>query len=155
MRSRSVQRHIDAVLVPEGITEPHRYIVGSRRADGKLVSDRSFITKCGDTVLDGYDAGCAGVVGAVMVNDDVFKLRFLLLAVCGQIVPAIVCPGHLRVLVAVGVPSFHVVVHMRERPRHLVVIVPISHEWDERLRRLIVREVIHTLQPVLRRIVGL
>ena len=62
---------------------------------------------------------------------------------------------HVLVGIAVGVPSFHVVVHMRERPRHFVVIVPISHERDERLRRLVIREVIHALEPVLRGVVGL
>lgn len=155
MRGRSVQRHIDAVLVPEGITEPHRHIVGSRRADGKTVCDRAFISESCDAVLDGNDAGRAGVVTAVMVDDDVFKLGFLLLAIRSQIVPAVICPAHLRIGIAVGVPSFHVVVHMRERPRHFVVIVPISHERDERLRRLVIREVIHAFQPVLRGVVGL
>ena len=155
VRGRTIQRHIDAVLVPEGITEPHRHIICSRRADSKLVSDRSFIPERCDTILNGHDAGCAGIIAAVMVDDDIVKLRFLLLAICCQIVPAVVCPRHLRVLVAVRVPSFHVVVHMRERPRHFIVIVPISHERDERLQRLIVREVIHAFQPVLRGVVGL
>ena len=49
----------------------------------------------------------------------------------------------------------YVVVNMRERPWHFVVIIPIAYERDERLRRLIVREVIHALQPVLRGIIGL
>ena len=155
MRSRSVQRHIDAVLIPEGITEPHRHVVGSRRADGELVSDRTFITKRCDAVLNGHDAGRTDIIAAAMVDDDIVEICRLLFAVGGQIVPAVVCPGHLRVLVAVGVPSLHVVVHMRERPRHFVVIIPISHERDERLRRLIVREVIHAFQPVLRGVVGL
>lgn len=155
VRGRSVQRHIDAVLVPEGITEPHRHIVGPRRADGETVSDRAFVSERGDAVLDGHDAGRAGVVTAVMVDDDVFKLGFLLLAICRQIVPAVVCPAHLRIGITVGIPSFHVVVHMRERPRHFVVIVPISHERDERLRRLVIRKVIHALEPVLRGVVGL
>ena len=155
MRGRSVQGNIDAVLVPERIVEPHRHIVDSFRIYGEIVCDRAFIAKRSHAVLDRHDTGRAGIIAAVMVDDDIFKLGFLLFAVSGQIVPSVICPTHLRIGIAVGIPSFHVIVHMRERPRYFVVIVPISHERDERLRRLIVREVIHAFEPVLRGIVGL
>ena len=67
---------------------------------------------------------------------------------------AVIGPAHLRGIIAVGIPPFHVVVHMRERPRDFIVIIPITNYGNERLRRLIVREVVRALKPVLRSIVG-
>ena len=68
--------------------------------------------------------------------------------------PAVVGAGKQRVIMGNRIPPLHVVVHMGERPRHLVVVVPIGHDGDEGLRRLVVREVVAALHPELRRIVG-
>ena len=68
--------------------------------------------------------------------------------------PAVVCAGKQRVIIGNRIPPLHVVVHMGERPRHLVVVIPIGHDGDERLRRFVIRKVVAALHPELRRIVG-
>lgn len=77
-----------------------------------------------------------------MVNVYRSELCLLLLAVGGQISPAVVCPHKLGILTGNSVRPFHVVVDMGKGIGHLIVIVPIGHDGEKRLRRRIVREIV-------------
>lgn len=68
--------------------------------------------------------------------------------------PAVIGTGKQRVFIGNRIPPLHVVVYMGKRPRHFVVVVPIGHDGDEGLRRLVIREVITARHPKLCGIVG-
>ena len=150
----AVQSHIDAVLVPEGIAEPHRHIVGSRRLHLKAVGHRTVIAKGGDAVFNGDDAGCRGIIAGVPVDVYRSELCLLLFAVGSQISPAVVCPHKLGILTGNGVRPFHVVIDMGKGIGYLIVIVPIGHDGEKGLRRRIVREIVAARHPQLGGIVG-
>ena len=154
MLCTAVQRHINAVLIPEGIAEPHRHIVSSSRVHGKAVGHRAVIAQSCDTVFNGDDAGRAGVAIGVPVDIDRPELGFLLLSIGGQVAPAVVRPRKLGVFAGNSVRPFHVVVDMGESIRHLVVVVPIGHDGDKGLGRGVTREVVRARHPELRGIVG-
>ena len=61
--------------------------------------------------------------------------------------PAVIGAGKQRVIMGNRIPPLHVIVHMGERPRNLVVVVPIGPDGDERLRRLVVREIVAARHP--------
>ena len=154
MLGAAVQRHIDAVLVPEGIAEPHRHIVGSRRIHRKAVGHRTVIAQGGDAVFNGYNTGRRGIITSIMVNVYRSELSLLLLAVGGQISSAVVCPHKLGIFTGHSVRPFHVVVDMGKGIGRLIVIVPIGHDGKKGLRRRIVREIVAARHPQLGGIVG-
>ena len=154
MLCAAVQSYIDAVFVPEGIAEPHRHIVGSRRINVKAVGHRTVIAKGGDAVFNGDDAGCRGIIIPIMVDVYCSELCLLLLAIGGQVSPAVVCPHKLGILTGNSVRPFHVVVDMGKGIGHLIVIVPIGHDGEKGLRRRIVREIVASRHPQLGGIVG-
>ena len=90
-----------------------------------------------------------------MVDNNFSKLRLLLLGIGGQIPSSVVGFRHLRIFLIIGISAFHIVVHMRQCPRSHIVIIPIGNNGNERLRRCIVRKVIHTLHPVFCSIIGM
>ena len=90
-----------------------------------------------------------------MVDKDFSEICLLLLGIRGQIVSAIVDLCHLGIVFCCGISAFHVVIHMRERPRAHIIIVPIGNDGDEWLRRSIIGKVVDTLHPVFRGIVGM
>ena len=154
MLCAAVQSHIDAVFVPEGIAEPHRHIIGSRRIHRKAVGHRAVIAQGGDAVFNGDDAGCRGIIAGVPVDEDSAELCLLLLAVGSKISPAVVCPHKLGILTGNGVRPFHVIVDMGKGIGHLIVIVPIGHDGEKGLRRRIIREIVASRHPQLGCIVG-
>ena len=154
MLCAAVQSHIDAVFVPEGIAEPHRHIVGSRRINIKAIGHRAVIPQSGNAVFNGDDAGSRGIITSIMVNVHRPKLGLLLLAVGGQVSPAVVCPHKLGILTGNCVRPFHVVVDMGKGIGHLIVIVPIGHDGEKGLGRRIVREIVAARHPQLGGIVG-
>ena len=154
MLCAAVQRRIDAVLVPEGIAEPHRHIVGSRRLHLKAVGHRTVIAQGCDAVFNGDNAGRAGVAVSVPVDENSSELGFLLLAVGSQVAPAVVCVRKLRVLAGNCVRSFHVIVDMGKGVRHLVIIIPIGYDREKGLGRRVTCEVVRSRHPVPRGVVG-
>ena len=150
----AVQRHINAVFVPEGIAEPHRHIVGSRCVHRKTVGHRAVIAQGCDAVFNGYNAGRRGIIAGVPVDVYRSELGFLLFAVGSQVAPAVVCPHKLGILTGNGVRPFHVVVDMGKGIGHLIVIVPIGHDGEKGLRRRIVREIVAPRHPQLGGVVG-
>ena len=142
-----VNGNIHTVLIPEGKAQAHGNIIYPRRRYGKTVSGGTVVAKRHHVIRNGHDAGIAVRASAVTVNNDVFKLRLLFLSVGGKVMPAVVSPGKQRVLIRNRIPPLHVIVHMGERPRQLVVVVPIGHDGDERPRRLVVREIISSRHP--------
>jgi len=149
-----VNGNVYPIFIPEGETKAHSNIINPCRRYRKTVSGGAIIPHRHHALRNGHNAGIAVRVPAAPVNKDIFKFCPLLLAVGGKVMPAVVCAGKQRVIMGNRIPPLHVVVHMRERPRHLVVVVPIGHDGDERLRRLIIREIVAALHPELRRIVG-
>ena len=154
MLCAAVQRRIDAVLIPEGVAEPHRHIVSSRCVYRKAVGHRAVIAQGRDAVFNGNNAGRAGVAVSVPVDEDVPEPGFLLLAVGGQVAPAVVCVRKLRVLAGNCVRSFHVIVDMGKGVRHLVIIIPIGHDREKGLRRRVTCEVVRSRHPVPCGVVG-
>ena len=154
MLGAAVQRHIDAVLVPEGIAEPHRHIVGSRCVHRKTVGHRAVIAQGCDAVFNRDNSGRAGVAVSVPVDENSSELGFLLLAVGSQVAPAVVCVRKLRVLAGNCVRSFHVIVDMGKGVRHLVIIIPIGHDREKGLGRRVTCEVVRARHPVPCGVVG-
>ena len=68
--------------------------------------------------------------------------------------PAVIGSRQQRIFITYSVLSFHVVVYLRERPWHLVVIVPICHDRDKGLGRLVVGKIIAASHPELGGIVS-
>ena len=154
MLCAAVQRRIDAVLIPEGIAEPHRHIVSSRCVHRKTVGHRAVIAQGCDAVFNGDNAGRAGVAVSVPVDENSSELGFLLLAVGSQVAPAVVCVRKLRVLAGNCVRSFHVIVDMGKGVGHLVIIIPIGHDREKGLGRRVTCEVVRSRHPVPRGVVG-
>ena len=154
MLCAAVQRRIDAVLIPEGIAEPHRHIVSSRCVHRKTVGHRAVIAQGCDAVFNGDNARRAGVAVSVPVDENSSELGFLLLAVGGQVSPAVVCSRKLGIFAGDSVRTLHVIVDMGIRIGDLVVIIPIGHDGDERLRRRVTCEVVRSRHPVPRGVVG-
>ena len=154
MFSAAVQSHIDAVLIPEGVAEPHRHIVGSRCINVKAIGHRAVIPQGGNAVFNGNNAGCRGIITTIMVNVHRSERSLLLLAVGGQVSPAVVCVRKLRVLAGNCVRSFHVIVDMGKGVRHLVIIIPIGHDREKGLGRRVTCEVVRSRHPVPCGVVG-
>ena len=154
MLCAAVQRRIDAVLIPEGIAEPHHHIVSSRCVHRKTVGHRAVIAQGCDAVFNGDNAGRAGVAVSVPVDENSSELGFLLLAVGSQVAPAVVCVRKLRVLAGNCVRSFHVIVDMGKGVRHLVIIIPIGHDREKGLGRRVTCEVVRSRHPVPCGVVG-
>ena len=154
MLCAAVQRRIDAVLIPEGIAEPHHHIVSSRCVHRKTVGHRAVIAQGCDAVFNGDNAGRAGVAVSVPVDENSSELGFLLLAVGSQVAPAVVCVRKLRVLAGNCVRSFHVIVDMGKGVGHLVIIIPIGHDREKGLGRRVTREVVRSRHPVPCGVVG-
>ena len=127
MLCAAVQRRIDAVLIPEGIAEPHRHIVSSRCVHRKTVGHRAVIAQGCDAVFNGDNAGCAGVAVSVPVDENSSELGFLLLAVGSQVAPAVVCVRKLRVPSGSGTacPAFY-----SDLLSFRVLSVRVKGRWD-------------------------
>ena len=154
MLCAAVQRRIDAVLIPEGIAEPHRHIVSSRCVHRKTVGHRAVIAQGCNAVFNGDNARRAGVAVSVPVDENSSELGFLLLAVGSQVAPAVVCVRKLRVLAGNCVRALHVVVDMGIRIGHLVIIIPIGHDREKGLGRRVTCEVVRSRHPVPCGVVG-
>ena len=153
MRGLTVQRHIDAVAVPERKAEPHRYIVGPGSVDGKVVDRLALIAQRDQRLGNRNDAAVAVRLRST-VKDDAAELGVLGLAVGGQIVPPVVGFRHERLGVVNRIPSLHVVVNVRQRPGNFVVVIPIGHDGYHRLGRSVIGEVVAARHPQLCGVVG-
>ena len=83
-----------------------------------------------------------------MIHVDRTERGLLRLAVGGQIPAPVVCPAHQWILVARSVLTFRKIIDLRKGVRHLVVIVPVREDRNERLRSGVVREVVLSRHPV-------
>ena len=91
---------------------------------------------------------------AATVNVDCAEGGLLLLPVTGQIPPAVIDFLLQGRSYRGSIPSFHVVIYLRKRPRHHIHIVPIGHNGDHGLGRRVTGEVIAPGHPELGGIVG-
>ena len=153
MNRAAIQRSINAVFIPERITQPDCHIVGAVLINGELIGGRAVISQGHKGLGNRNNAGIAVRLG-IVVNENFSKLGLLLLGISGQIVPTVIDLCHLGIGFCRGISAFHVVIHMRECPRTHIVIVPIGKDRNERLRWCIIGEVIHALHPVFCSIVG-
>ena len=91
---------------------------------------------------------------AATVNVDCAEGGLLLLPVTGQIPPAVIDFLLQGRSYRGSIPSFHVVIYLRKRPRHHIYIVPIGNNGDHGLGRRIPGKVVAASHPELGGIVG-
>ena len=153
MNHSAVKRCIDAVFIPERITQANRHIISSCLINCKLVGSRTLITQS-DQCFRYRNHTAVAVRLGIVVNDDFSKFRVLLFCISGQISSAVIGFGHQRIGIIRCISAFHVIVHMGQCPRSHIVIIPIGNYRNERLRRRIIGKVVNALHPVFRSIIG-